>query len=36
MVRVDPAETDALLGEPNPLPFEMRRRGMHGSLPPKR
>jgi hypothetical protein len=26
MVRVDPAETDALLGEPHPRPFETRGR----------
>lgn len=30
MVRVDPAETDALLARPDTRPFEMRGRGMRG------
>ncbi|MQA74883.1 MAG: RNA methyltransferase [Solirubrobacterales bacterium] len=30
MVRVDPAETDALLARPHARPFEMRGRGMRG------
>jgi TfoX/Sxy family transcriptional regulator of competence genes len=32
MVRVDPAETDALLGRPHVRPFEMRGRAMDGWL----
>jgi TfoX/Sxy family transcriptional regulator of competence genes len=32
MVRVDPAETDALLAKPHARPFEMRGRGMQGWL----
>ena len=32
MVRVDPAETDDLLGEPHARPFEMRGRPMRGWL----
>jgi TfoX/Sxy family transcriptional regulator of competence genes len=32
MVRVDPAETDALLAKPHARPFEMRGRGMRGWL----
>lgn len=32
MVRVDPAETDALLSEPGAGPFEMRGRPMKGWL----
>jgi TfoX/Sxy family transcriptional regulator of competence genes len=32
MVRVDPAETEALLAEPHARPFEMRRRQMKGWL----
>lgn len=32
MVRVDPAATDALLGEPGAAPFEMRGRPMQGWL----
>ena len=32
MVRVDPAETDALLEKPHAKPFEMRGRGMQGWL----
>jgi TfoX/Sxy family transcriptional regulator of competence genes len=32
MVRVDPAQTDALLAEPHAEPFEMRGRGMQGWL----
>jgi TfoX/Sxy family transcriptional regulator of competence genes len=32
MVRVDPDETDALLGEPHARPFEMRGRAMRGWL----
>jgi hypothetical protein len=30
MVRVDPGETEALLGRPHARPFEMRGRGMQG------
>ena len=32
LVRVDPAETDALLARPHVEPFEMRGRGMAGWL----
>jgi hypothetical protein len=32
MVRVDPEETDALLGRPHARPFEMRARPMRGWL----
>jgi len=32
MVRVDPAETEALLAEPGAAPFEMRGRPMDGWL----
>lgn len=32
LLRVDPAETDALLGKPHAHPFEMRGRVMHGWL----
>src|SRR5215203_5488841 len=32
MVRVDPAETDALLSKPHARPFEMRGREMRGWL----
>lgn len=32
MVRVDPADTDALLAEPHTRPFEMRGRPMDGWL----
>ena len=32
MVRVEPAETDALLEEPHTGPFEMRGRAMRGWL----
>ena len=32
MVRVDPAETDALVAKPHARPFEMRGREMHGWL----
>jgi TfoX/Sxy family transcriptional regulator of competence genes len=32
MVRVDPADTDALLAEPHARPFEMRGRSMQGWL----
>jgi TfoX/Sxy family transcriptional regulator of competence genes len=32
MVRVDPAETDALVAKPHALPFEMRGRAMQGWL----
>jgi TfoX/Sxy family transcriptional regulator of competence genes len=32
MVRVEPAETDALLAKPHVRPFEMRGRGMRGWL----
>ena len=32
LVRVDPAQTDALLAEPHAGPFEMRGRGMQGWL----
>jgi TfoX/Sxy family transcriptional regulator of competence genes len=32
MVRVDPAETDALLAKPHARPFEMRGRPMQGWL----
>jgi TfoX N-terminal domain len=32
MVRVDPADTDALLAEPHARPFEMRGRAMDGWL----
>ena len=32
MVRVEPEETDALLGEPGAEPFQMRGRGMDGWL----
>jgi hypothetical protein len=32
MVRVDPAQTDALLAEPHARPFEMRGREMRGWL----
>ena len=32
MVRVDPQETDALLGKPHTRPFEMRGREMRGWL----
>jgi hypothetical protein len=32
MVRVDPEETDALLGRPHTRPFEMRGREMQGWL----
>jgi TfoX/Sxy family transcriptional regulator of competence genes len=32
MVRVDPVETDKLLGEPHAEPFEMRGRAMRGWL----
>jgi TfoX/Sxy family transcriptional regulator of competence genes len=32
MVRVDPAETDALLAKPHARPFEMRGRQMEGWL----
>ena len=32
MVRVDPAETDALLAKPHAQPFEMRGRAMQGWL----
>ena len=32
MVRVDPAETDALLAQPHTRPFEMRGRAMEGWL----
>ena len=32
MVRVDPAETDALAGKPHARPFEMRGRSMQGWL----
>ena len=32
MVRVDPGETDALLGEPGAAPFEMRGRELDGWL----
>jgi len=30
MVRVDPADTDALVGEPHARPFEMRGRELRG------
>ena len=30
LLRVDPEETDALLGKPHAQPFEMRGRVMHG------
>jgi TfoX/Sxy family transcriptional regulator of competence genes len=32
LLRVDPAETDALLGKPHAHPFEMRGRAMQGWL----
>jgi len=32
MVRVEPAQTDALLGRPHAAPFEMRGRAMDGWL----
>jgi TfoX/Sxy family transcriptional regulator of competence genes len=32
LVRVDPDETDALVGEPHAWPFEMRGRAMQGWL----
>jgi TfoX/Sxy family transcriptional regulator of competence genes len=32
MVRVDPADTDALLSKPHAAPFEMRGRAMQGWL----
>jgi TfoX/Sxy family transcriptional regulator of competence genes len=32
LLRVDPAETDALAGEPHAQPFEMRGRAMQGWL----
>jgi TfoX/Sxy family transcriptional regulator of competence genes len=32
MVRVDPAETDALISKPHSRPFEMRGRAMQGWL----
>jgi len=32
MVRVDPAQTDALVAEPHAVPFEMRGRAMQGWL----
>ena len=32
MVRIDPAETDALVAEPHARPFEMRGRPMTGWL----
>lgn len=32
MVRVDPEETDSLLGKPHARPFEMRGRSMQGWL----
>jgi hypothetical protein len=32
LLRVDPEETDALLGEPHARPFEMRGRAMQGWL----
>jgi TfoX/Sxy family transcriptional regulator of competence genes len=32
MVRVDPAQTDALVAEPHAAPFEMRGRAMQGWL----
>jgi TfoX/Sxy family transcriptional regulator of competence genes len=32
LLRVDPAETDALLAEPHALPFQMRGRVMRGWL----
>src|SRR5205823_12641678 len=32
LLRVDPAETDALLSKPNAHPFEMRGRAMQGWL----
>jgi TfoX/Sxy family transcriptional regulator of competence genes len=32
LLRVDPAETDALLSEPHAQPFEMRGRSMQGWL----
>ncbi len=32
MVRVDPAQTDALVTEPHARPFEMRGRAMEGWL----
>jgi len=32
LLRVDPDETDALLGEPHARPFEMRGRAMQGWL----
>ena len=32
MVRVDPAQTDALLSKPHAGPFEMRGRAMQGWL----
>jgi TfoX/Sxy family transcriptional regulator of competence genes len=32
LLRVDPAETDALLAKPHAHPFEMRGRVMHGWL----
>jgi len=32
MVRVDPAQTDALVNEPHARPFEMRGRAMEGWL----
>jgi TfoX/Sxy family transcriptional regulator of competence genes len=32
LVRVDPAQTDALVGEPHAEPFVMRGRAMHGWL----
>jgi len=32
LVRVDPAETDALLAKPHAAPFEMRGRAMQGWL----
>jgi hypothetical protein len=32
MVRVDPGETEALLGRPHAAPFEMRGRQMRGWL----
>jgi TfoX/Sxy family transcriptional regulator of competence genes len=32
MVRIDPEDTDELLGKPHAQPFEMRGRAMHGWL----
>jgi hypothetical protein len=32
MVRIDPEDTDALLGKPHTLPFEMRGRELQGWL----